>query len=165
MTENKNKIMALLSIPIALAFGISVAFASSNLQVESCSGGVSCSVSEYNSDDNGIGHTLKKGDTGKTTWSDITEQSITNSNLTIRHGGQNGISGSLNVFLKSADGSVTYCSDNTILNTVSPTTDVLDLGFCNLDWTEINDLSIEFVNGDIGNSQKAFVYFADLEVN
>ena len=80
-------------------------------------------------------------------------------NLNLLHKGQRGISGAWAISFESQDGSVIYCSDNSIAHSSKRTWSYWDFSSCT-DWTEemLNDFSVSLTNGDAGSPQDAYIY-------
>ena len=141
-----------------------------DLNVTACSGGTSCSVAEYNTNDTGTGHTIAKGATGIIdSWSNLNGPNIGVEDVIFhfRHAGETGISGVWTTTFRNEAATFTYCSDNSIGHSATDTYIVINLtgGSCKMNnKTRVHDLEIAFLNGDSGGGQNAFIYYADLFV-
>lgn len=147
--------------------GVNAAF--DNLDVTACSGATSCSVTNYNTNDTNIGHTVAKGQTGiADTWSDFggSGSSIINDvKFHLRHGAASGVSGSWTINFYDETGTTLYCSATTS-HAVSDTYFIWDSdSSCSWTISKLNDLEVQFASGDGGGSTNAYVYYADLFID
>ncbi len=144
---------------------------SENLDVDFCFDGTFCDEVEYDEDDDGEAHTIGAGQTGAANWTDTSSavgatDTIDTFEFTLRHSGEAGIDGSWGIDWKRNSTGDIYCSDNTIFHSDTDTTDSFFFNNCDGGWTKdkLDDLTIDFNNGDTGSPHSASILFADIVI-
>ncbi len=158
----------LLILGVALLLVFDVLADRESLDVATCSGATSCSVTGLNSDDTlWDGATIGKNGVLTTTWTDTTFASgstIDNVTFTITRGGDAGISSTLDIVMRNGADTITYCTFF-INNLEADTKETLET-FGNCSWTQgrLDDLTITILNNDDSSPDNAYLSFLNLNI-
>jgi len=138
------------------------------LNVETCSGGISCVPANLNSDDNANdGATIGKNSAITTTWSNTTFSSASTIDevfFVITHGGVTGITSSLTIAFRNAALTTTYCSF-AVTNVVASTKEIIDTtSSCAWTKSRLDDLAIVVTNPNAAK-QNAYISFLDINIS
>lgn len=138
-----------------------------NINVTSCSGGTSCTLANYNTNDTNTAHTISKSQTGVAdTWSNVpfsADANVKDVTFVLRHSGEASITGSWTIIFTNEADTSNYCTDNTIAHATTDTQVTRNTtGSCSWTVTKLNNLRTEFTSGDGGGPSAAYIYYADL---